>query len=211
MRTSLVFAAFLLPICVCAQTSRDAPPTVDVNVTNDETSPVPVTVQNGARTIAEYRVVGFTTTKTTGDIETTDASGANVLGYSAMHRLCQVEVAANSRAATTSEYLLTPQEPGDAPSAWLIPTEAVPLFVPDSSLENEDWVAYDPATQSNVTTRGGNPGAALARLDCGGYTRGDNPNTGSVGSQIFGRVFHSPCSDPRPVACAAPVEVPVTP
>ena len=97
--TQIIFAlaTVLLALLVVVQgmSIGDQPP-LPVDVIIDEMSPVPVSIVddggNGAQSMIEYRVVGFTAA-TNGDIRTTDAKGAELRGYKAMHRLCEVEVA----------------------------------------------------------------------------------------------------------------------
>ena len=70
-----------------------APPTRDVNVTNDETSPVPVNPQ----TIVEWRYVGLTTAEDDGRFEF-----ATLLGIAAMNKACAADFGPGARAAMSA-------------------------------------------------------------------------------------------------------------
>ena len=98
---------------VAMSVSVAGPPAKDVNVINtpgvtventpgvtiENAEPVPVSIVdgggNGAQTITEYRVVGFTTTENDGSVRTVDGNGVVVEGFRAMHQLWRDEVAPN--------------------------------------------------------------------------------------------------------------------
>ena len=209
VRVLFLFAAIFIAQTVVAQ---GPPPrnvnvvnTPDVNVINDETSPVPV----NAQTITEYRVVGFTTTATNGLVATVDGNGDTVGGFRALHQLCKNEVAHNARAASVSEYLRsTDAPPTPVAKAWVIPSGFQLIFVPDFP-DNNDWRAIELGSHGERSSGGSEPGDVVRNLTCMGF---QSSGSGEAGLVALGdaRLGFESCTNSHVVACAAPVAVAVT-
>jgi hypothetical protein len=158
---------------------------------------------------AEYRVVGFTTTPTTGRVTAVDAFGNPLLGYAAMDRQCQVDVDPNSRVATVTEW----QTPHLAPlpegftGAWLDPGPINLVYAPDRP-DDVDWIAVTAAPRVKRTQHTATEDEALASLDCGGYQGEDGSTFGLRGSPQ-GPIINDLCNHEYHIACAALVAVPI--
>ena len=217
MRTAQIIIAFAATILTACE---------DVNVTNDENSPVPVTIQNDAESLTEFRWVGFTTTVTDGDIDTVSPEGP-LSGHSAMNRLCAVEVASNARACTSAETAHSVMHapsvlPNQISGGWLIPVGITliydPVGLPTDSPPIPGWLAYE-----NFSGQGpiiANPQMQHARreIGCDGFNAVANSSSGKGYSGIAVRFIGDPhfilalnCTAEIPIACCAPVEIPVTP
>ena len=183
--------------------------TPNVNVTNDETSPVPVTIKGGAQSLTEYRVVGFTA-PTDGFIETVDQS---LSGIGAMHSLC-AEVASNARAAFSDEAMRSPPIVGGPFVAWVIPSQPQLVFRPDAASAPFDWIAVDQASGAGAENGDAglqvNPESAIAVFACSWYQNNSTSEIGFVWNGQ-GRITGSLCSIAKPIACSAPVAVPISP
>ncbi|NIW25435.1 MAG: hypothetical protein GWN29_13210 [Gammaproteobacteria bacterium] len=164
-----------------------------VTIQNDSETPVAVSVEenvdNEPQGLVEFRIVGYTITRTAGLIEA-DSRFGPLTGYAAMHELCQQQVRGSARAAFSSEAVL-PAAPlvGQVDRAWIIPAPS--LF---------DYT--DPA--------------AISRISCDWYetigssVREETPfSTGLVFAPASGRISNAICETALPVACSAPVAVPV--
>ena len=194
-RTSLWFYACLLPLA--ANAGNPAPPPF-------ESAPV---------SVAEYRVAGVTSTKTNGNVVTSDQFGNELSGYAAMDRLCQVEVDPNARAATAREWQSARRFalPADFTGAWLTPgpiglaiQPPLPVLHPDTShavaytTSDRPWVIGDDASALQAILGG----------TCWGYsTQGASGIAGNLEGVIRGWT----CQRELNVACAALVAVPVRP
>ena len=155
----------------------------------------------------EYQVVGFTAV-TDGSIEALAADGRTVVGYAAMHRLCAL-IDPSWRAATTVEFLRSrnmPQGPRD--EVWLIPTDPKLLHLPGDP--TGEWMAYDATLTNPYQTN--SPAGALRGLSCYHHTNHESSSftSGIVGSTTDQGIERSSCGAEHPVACAAPVAVPVS-
>lgn len=164
-----------------------------VTVENDSESPVSVSieesVENEPQALVEYRIVGYTVTRSPGLIEADSAVG-QLVGYAAMHELCDQQVTGNARAAF-SEEALRPAAPlfGQVGAAWLIPSSSM--------------YSYDDAGE-------------IAQTTCDWYTYEEPPsdeeavfNTGIAFLPSSGRIQPVSCTTALPVACSAPVAVSV--
>jgi hypothetical protein len=191
-RTALWLFACVLPMVL-----RAAPPNIQV---------VPASV-------AEYRVVGVTTTTTDGSIEAQDQFGQHLAGFAAMDRLCQVEVDLNARAATAREWQMPHQFqlPEGFIRAWLDPGRIEVIFLPDSigGLE-DDWFAKTSEGRT-VTTKGEQgPLRATRNLSCYTYRENGIIYQGVQGTANGGATTGI-CTVEWPIACSALVAVPVRP
>jgi hypothetical protein len=177
----------------------------EVTVINDDESPVPVAPQ----TTVEYQVVGYTKS-TDGLVEAIASDGRAIQGYAAMHRLCS-GLGPSWRAATTAEFALSrniPPAPGVLHQAWVIPTEPVLLRTPGE--RGGAYTAYDAA--SSIAASATTPQVALGSLSCNHFTFNGFPgSSGVLGSSDDQKFSKSGCDYDFPVACAAPVAVPVVP
>jgi hypothetical protein len=195
VRRTLLFAPCFLPMIAVAQPpEKDAPPTVEVSVTNTEETPVPVSDQ----TLVEWRFIDFSDTETNGQIQ----SGVNLLGYPAMHAICAAEVP-GSRACFSSEVARSTR-PDDTTSGWVIPTDVVVYPVPI-----DRWLAHDTAIgRTGVSEQF--PSDAMFDLSCANYINGSSGN-GSIFSRLGVTTgAMASCTTLRPIACCGPVAIPVT-
>jgi len=146
-----------------------------VTVLNNNTNPVPVTVQT------MYRFAGFSTTETNGDTG----------GIGGMHLICQTDLGDTSaRMCTTKEFMLSPNIPaaGAGVSAWVQPT-IVSTVIDSGELMHCDYslVCYD--RQS---------------ANCYNWAYSDNVAAGTFFNFSIGVVQNSPCGINRRVACCTP-------
>ena len=165
----------------------------DVNITN--MAPIPVAIQSNSHANVEYRVVGFTSSLTDGEINR---------GYLGMHRKCASEVHPSARAAFSIEFIRSTVPLDDMPpkGAWVIPTNPRPFYRPDlSEGDNHRWTATEEA--GGIATSSSPKLAMENAMNCSFYSS-DKPNrSGLVG--VSRRVKTAPCNVKRPIACAAPV------
>ena len=171
-----------------------------VEIINDDTNPIPVTIENGGtngQTAIEWRFVGVTSFETTGNID----FGA-VSGYSAMNIACDFDFGGGQGArACTSEEIRHSIVPDTDGFAWINPTTTERLVKPDGSLG-----IYDPHVSRSIAF-------GSISLDCGGW------GTSSAGNLHYGLVVVSSsgsmdmlplnCSSTRSIACCAPIAVTV--
>ena len=166
-----------------------------VTVENDPDSPVAVsvedTVDNEPQSLLEHRVIGYTTTRSTGYIEADSAFGP-MLGFAAMHELCTQQVPGATRAAFSHEAL-RPAAPlfGQVEVAWVIPSPETYEYSNAGAIDRVscEWYAAAP--------RAADEEASFA--------------TGLAFSPFSGRIQTVSCEVALPVACSAPVAVPVMP
>ena len=176
----------------------------DVIVTNDETSPVPVTIQNGVQTIVVWRYVGLTTFEN-------DAAFlfVGLSGIAAMNAVCAAEFGPSARAATIAEaQFRTASTAGSAEArlGWLVP--GGPMI--PARTTTDLYRPLDAATGGGVGFTQVSPHVALSLAHCSRYTL----NATSVGGSSvnrFGNQVVSSCNLILPVACSAPVAIPVAP
>lgn len=159
--------------------------------------------------VVEYRVVGVTR-PTVGRVEYEDESGGQWIGYGAMHKLCEVDVAPNARAAFSEDILRYNLERPPLPTSyWFIPsrTAAVPFQDP-SDASSTLWAGVDEA--SGVAVGAGQfPLAGIWALSCDAHFSSSDQQTGVAFDGRAG--FIASCNVPLPIACAAPVKIPVSP
>jgi len=186
-----------------AKGGKDKPKSVIV-----QNESIAVTVENDSIAVTtteaawEYRLVGFTA-PTTGEIS--DSQGS---GLYAMHRICAKEVAPNARACFTNE-IQRPAHNTTFPvnlAAWVIPSKYV------VERNSEGWIARDEGSgrvgESAISRTG-----AKAILNCVSYTS-DSSTFGQLslnGTVMFdsGGMGASSCTLSNPIACCAPVAIPV--
>ena len=187
--------------------------TPGVTIENATESPVPVSIVdgggNGAQTITEYRVVGFTAA-TDGDI--TDGS---LRGVAAMHSLCAA-VDPSWRAAFSDEARRSPAPDLTAVTlgteVWIIPTQPVPRFHPDAPVSTFDWIAIDHASGVILSDFHNNLQTAISSAVCAGYGNASGTLLGLGWVPHSGKIVGGlSCNFPHPIACSAPVEVPISP
>ena len=208
----LIARLLLLSVITLACTTLLAAPkkvevvnTPDVNVINDANSPVSVTIQGDEQTLVEYRIVGYTTSTFGGPIKTDNDM---VVSYAAMHKLCANEVAPNARAAFSAEAVRHVEvlPPVAVVAAWVIPSSLEVVYRPDSA----DWIAWDPTTGLTLGS-GATPGEALGTAQC---FRHEGQDSSVVGINLGhnGRLTVHRCEVGEvPIACSAPVAIPISP
>ena len=179
-----------------------APP-LDVNVVNNETSPVPVTIQNGGATIVEYRYIGSTAATTDGKAIATTPSGSSLEGVAALNRMCAIEYGEGHpgvRAATQYEArMATDHLPPTY--AWVV---ATPL-VPTQGIAGQ-WVAVDSTTGGDASHYYDSPDDAFYQANCRQYTR-DSALIWGPTLRADGRTRVLQCDNENAVACVAPVVI----
>jgi len=162
-----------------------------VTVENDSESPVAVsvsdTVDNKPQALLEYRVVGYTATRSSGTIEADSSAGIKV-GFAAMHTLCRQQVPGAARAAFSNEALL-PAAPlfGQVDIAWVIPSASTYSYSNAGEIERVScrWYGAEARSSDEET----------------GYA------TGLAFSPFSGRIRTVSCETALPIACSAPVMV----
>ena len=187
--------------CSALLAAPPGPPTVDVNVTNDETSPVPVTIQNGGATIVEYRYIGVTTATTDGSAEATTPQSATLRGVAALHRMCAIEYGGQhpgARAATLSESRFA-TDPLPHEAAWVV---ASGVDVAENVALGAR--AYDIATGKGVGSTEAAASTAAGVSQCFGFVNALSQFSGPV-VDTNGTYQLRTCDVARPVACAAPI------
>ena len=176
----------------------------NVTVVNDETSPVPVTIENGGATIVEYRYIGATAATTDGSAKATTPSGGDLVGVAALHRMCAIEYGEGHpgvRAATQLEASLATAQLPEA-AAWVVATDLSAIY----SEIFDNFVAVDLSTgrRAGDDTGKGDAWLAVEKANCAGYTEGLTQNAGPA-LHDDGFLYPSACSFEHGVACAAPV------
>jgi len=157
------------------------------------------TVKSG--NLAEYRLVGFTSTKTDGCISKADGSA----GFTAMHNYCKEEVAPNARACFSSEALRPPLV--TTGSGWFLSSPGSTVVM--DNLGN--FVAIDGGGTGAVTLSEPTPSDALSSLDCNSYTDCTANVRGLFAYASTGDVSPFRCDIERAIACCAPVSVSLAP
>ena len=184
MKSILIAAVVLLvSVNVLAKGGEDKPTEVVVQATN---------------TIVEYRFVGVT-------VEERDGSFGygGLVGVSALHKLCADEFGPGARASTISES----QFRGDdgAGQAWLAPGNT-PMVI--AATGPATWAPHDAVTGDRVGNSFSSGSAALGSAYCNSYSSASSNNSAPV-SQSGAPVVPGTCNSNRPVACSAPVDIPV--
>jgi hypothetical protein len=160
-----------------------------------------------AKTLIEYRVVGYTAA-TNGAIQRVDPL---LTGVAAMHSLC-AEVDPNARAAFSDEAIRTPFVEGAPKFAWVVPARTEVMRVADATTINNDWIAVDGVSGVETTKFGfANPQSAIGRALCEGYQSNSRIRSGLVIGTESGRILKGDCDESMPIACSAPVVVPISP
>lgn len=184
-----------------APAATAAPKDIQGNVTvvNDETSPIPVTIQNGGATIVEYRYIGTTTATTDGSAVSTTPSGANLSGVAALHRMCAIEYGEEHpgvRAASVSEatYATDPLPPVPA---WVVATDLSAVTA------GSTWIAIDGFTGRAASSNRASERSAVLSSNCGNYSTTQFDLGGPV-MLVDAQDGTRGCSETLPVACAAP-------
>ena len=188
---------------VIAQGGMGRLPPGDVNVTNDETSPVPVTIQNGGQSIVEYRYVGLTPDATTGRISAL-FDGITLTGYAAMNKFCEAEFGVGARAATAGEALF--RHDADSRAGWVVPDGGIVVLD-----QSPTFIAVSRHSHARFGGSNVGPEDAYERAACKSYSLDlffVNSATVTPSGFIDGR---SQCADAFPIACSAPVLIPVSP
>ena len=227
MNATRILYLFLIALLSVNTASAKEVKTVDVNntpdvnvvntpsviVENDSQSPVPVSIVGGGGSggqLIEYQVVGFTTTSTNGAPQANGGVGVTVLGVRAMNLLCKAEVAPNARAASVADYLRTRDMPAvPVGSAWLIASDTRVVF--DPSLDHSvAWIAFE-AGAPGITGSSSSPVGAMGRMTCGHFQDDSFPSRAPIiVAGTYESIAFGTCVAARPVACAAPVAVPVS-
>ena len=159
-----------------------------------------------AQTLIEYHVVGYTA-PTDGAIQRVDPV---LTGVAAMHSLC-AEVDPNARASFSNEAIRSPAAAAAPTTAWVLPAQTEVMFLPDATNPTADWVAVD-GVSGIATTKFpfGDPQSAIGGALCEGYQSTSNIRSGLVVDTASGRVLKGNCESSRPIACSAPVAVPIS-
>ena len=182
--------------------------TIDVNVANVpevlvvNEAPIPVVIQNGAQTIVEWRYVGRTHALDAISVGSFRYGGFS--GIAAMNKACADEYP-GARAATISEGLKMDSPEAINTRMWLVPGGLVTTVVSTAS----GYDVVDAATGAGVGVNGASEAQARGKAYCIRYTRGSD----SLAAPILlwhGAIDLSLCSNTLPVACSAPVAIPVT-
>ena len=204
MRSAVSISALAMISLPSAVMAQGNPHPLNVNVVNGAASPVPVIVQGGdGPVLVEYRIVGYTTTAVNG----APSAPGGLFGVPAMHALCAAEVAPNSRVAFTVEAA-RPGPVTAVPLAWVLPTTLE--LVDDSGDFGDLWFIYEPPFIHTVVGLDDSAGAVVQQAECEARTSGSVAERGAAFSPSFGMVFAS-CDTVLPIACSAPVAVPVSP
>lgn len=169
-------------------------PAFDVNIVN---TPVPVTIENGARTIVDFRYVGVSSTVDDGRFEF-----EGLVGVAAMHRACQADYGSGARAASIRESLF---RAAGEPVAWIGPGP-IALFEDNvGAILPRDMESGFPVGLART-----NSSAAVSSAYCSSYRSADEARSGPT-IEMNGNVDAAACDDLLPVACSAPVVIPVAP
>ena len=159
--------------------------------------------------VVEYRIVGVTR-PTAGRVTYQDENGRQWIGYSAMHKLCEVDVAPNARAAFSEDVLRYDLErPPFQMPYWFIPSRVAVVPFPDPSNPSSTlWAAVDEASGVAFGAEP-NPLFATFTLSCQNHYLSEPTQSGVV--LEHGPTIIASCNVPIPIACAAPVKIPVSP
>ena len=169
-------------------------PTQTVEVNNSTNNPVLVS----DRTITEWRYIGLTQFEDTGQFE---FGGLN--GVAAMNKVCAAEFGPGARAANIREAHFRDDEAQDARSGWLAPGE--PMIVAGEGL----FYTMDAATGAYINAYGlPVEETAVERAYCDRYQAANPASTGPL-VDSNGVVGWTLCGQTLPVACSAPVSIPV--
>ena len=174
----------------------------DVVVKNDESSPVPVTVQNDGEVIIRWQLVGVSEHVDDGSFEYNGRGG-----IPAMNKACADTFGAAAHAADLSEAMAGgafPPAAGDP--AWLVPrsTPAVTF-----ARGTQFFVAKDAVYGVDVGDIREFEDTARSIAYCGAYGLGLNSFKGPTVNDSTRPFLLANCNRVLPVACAAPVAIPV--
>ena len=151
MKTQHIIALILT---ACISTSVNAakpgggdppepPAPQDVNVINDATNPVPVTVQGGISVSSEPQFVGFSSDSVQGDV-----------GLAGMHGACAATYGAGARMCLGMEVIKTPglQPNLTVPSGWIHPTKnnRITGDISQTSASCYNWTSADSTYRGHV-------------------------------------------------------------
>lgn len=206
MKTTKIFIALgvvFFAHSVLAQSNAAFGPFIaDVNVTNDDASPIPVTIQNTVPTIVEYRYLGLTNHADDGDFEF-----GNLKGLAAMNKACSSEFGFTARVATIAEALFRDDAATDARDGWLAPSG--PMTFGNARFDSLSFgkFAMDPETALRLGATVRFTGLALQSAFCVRYSAPDDFFLAPV-IESTGLVSTASCSTVKPVACSAPVAMP---
>ncbi len=206
MKTTKIFialaAVFIAHTALAQSNHAVGPQAKNVNVTNDEASPIPVTIHNTVPTIVEYRYIGLTTHVDDGDFEF-----GNLKGLAAMNKACSSEFGFTARVATITEALFRDDAITDTRDGWLAPSGPMTFGVEPFDFRRAGQFPIDQATgfRLGATVLGTTLAAQYAF--CGRYTA---PEVFFIAPVIesTGLVATGSCSIAKPVACSAPVAMP---
>ena len=172
----------------------------DVVITNTESDPVPVTVQDSTQTAVEWRFKAFSTTTTTGEV----VYGVDS-GIFAMHAICAAEVP-DSRACFSSEVAASGNIPDGSRGGWVIPTDIQLIQV--EAVSPERWLAMDSPTGAWRFSVA--PVSAMQALTCDSWRSSATSGTVVVGGDFRGSIGTNVCATDRHIACCAPMAIPVS-
>jgi hypothetical protein len=181
--------------------------TPDVKVVNDENEPVPVMVQNTAK-IVEYRYIGVTEFESNGLVEF-----GGLVGIAAMNKVCNAEFGPSSRAASIAEAFWR-DDPQDLRKGWLVPRGPM-SFVKGTAIGTDFFAAIDSSSGVAVSAEGNADAVTAGLLSyCGRYTQANEQGsvtTFGAATGGTGAVSGSLCDNIQPIACSAPVAIPISP
>ena len=186
-----------------------------VEVKNGPNNPVPVEVISSQldpvtvsdQTIIEWRYIGLTQTEDDGEFQY-----GGLEGVGAMNKACAAEFGPSARAASIQEAFFRDDGAVDTRRGWVAPSGPmiVARYASGGDPQGGPFVAKDAATGINVGQSSITDERALTVAYCihyGSITLFDPLDSVSVTSN--GRIFSEGCDSVLPVACSAPVSVPV--
>lgn len=185
---------------------------LDVDVKNDESSPVPVNVINdesspvpvNAQTIVEWRYVGLTAFEDDGRFEF-----GGLIGIAAMNKACADETygfGPGARAASIAEALQRDDLSSEIRVGWVAP--AGPMVTEPFGA---DFYPVDASTGRHTGRAAATPFFAISGAYCARYQLSDTSFRGVATSGVDAHILVASCATTRPVACSAPVAIPVVP
>jgi len=169
---------------------------VKANITNDSSSPVPVTVQNSPTVTVstEFQLAGYSTRQT-------DGHAGGIVG---MTQLCQQDFGDSARMCTTKDWLTSTSVehlPDNLSDAWIQPVVVGAIYVPTDPakimfidisgriMSSTDLAFPKPNTCNQWTSEDGSGMALHTSIN--------------DGNQTFIRT--ASCGDTEKVACCTPV------
>jgi len=198
---AIIFSTMLLSGNATAKNPKE-PKIGLVEVVNDSTTPIPVTVQNGAQTIVEWRYIGLTTFEDDGQF-----LFGGLFGVAAMNKVCAAEFGPGARAASLSEAYFRDDAAVETRSGWVAPGGPMLLAPnPPATL----IFPVDAATGARVGAGNASADFAIVLAYCARYSTGVPARRGPAINRL-GLNESTECSVTRPVSCSAPVAIPVAP